>query len=128
MNLAEKLQIPQELTPMYDYFSFIMKGPILFLGAMRSFSQNEGYSVDYHNCEFSNEMHPLEEDYFEDGIRFSIDISHAYESEVIVSLDTFYKYLSRACTFYLEIHPDDSEEIKKLLEKIRLNLNINETN
>ncbi|MGK7379751.1 ribonuclease toxin immunity protein CdiI [Planococcus sp. 1R117A] len=124
IKLAEKLKVPQELMPMCDYYSLIIKGPILFLGALESFSQNQGFSVDYHNCEFFHEMHPLEEEYFTDGVRFTIDVSHAYESEVIVTFETFYKYLLKVSDIYLEMHPQDSQEVKRLLEIIHTNLNV----
>jgi hypothetical protein len=124
VGLAGKIGAPPELLPMCDYFGLVIGSPITFLGALRSFSQNRGYSVDYHYTEFSLEMHPSEEGYFTDGVRFMIDVPHAYEAEVIVSFQVFYKYLVRVCKIYLEMHPEDLHEVEMLLKTIWTNLEI----
>lgn len=53
-----------------------------------------------------------------------IDVPFAYESEVIVTFEVFYKYLVRVCKIYLEIHAEDSEEVQRLLEIISTNLKV----
>lgn len=125
MFVADKIGAPPELVAMSAYYDQVIGSPITFLEALRLFSQNKGYSIDYHTVELSLEMHPLEDDYFPDGVRFSVDVPHAYEAEVIVSYKIFYYYLSKVCILYLEIHPRDSQEVKKLLSVIHSNLNLN---
>jgi hypothetical protein len=124
INITEKIDAPPELLAMSAYYDMVIDSPITFLSALRSFSQNRGYSVDYHYTEFSLEMHPSEEGFFTDGVRFMIDVPFAYESEVIVTFEIFYKYLVRVCKIYLEIHSEDSEEVQRLLEIISTNLKV----
>lgn len=126
MFVGDKIGASPELLAMSAYYDQVIGSPITFLKSLRLFSQNKGYSVDYHTAELSLEMHPLEDNYFPDGVRFSVYVPHAYEAEVTVSYKVFYYYLSKVCTIYLELHPEESEEVQRLLEMIRINLAINE--
>ncbi|ETP68058.1 hypothetical protein AC739_14415 [Planococcus glaciei] len=123
ITLADDLNSPPELVTLYDYFSLMIDSPESFKEALSHFSKNEGYPLEYHYCEFSQELGPLDEGYFKDGVRFSIEIP-SYHSEVIVSFKTFYKHLLKICDFYLRAHPEDLREVKQYLEIIKMNLNI----
>jgi hypothetical protein len=122
----ENINIPRELEPMVLYYATLTSVPKKFLKALENFSNNKGYSYNAAISEFSTEYVPDEMDYFENGVRFIVDIVgfNDEENEVIVDFNTFYDYLIIASDIFVQEYPEYTENVSIFLTKIHKNINI----
>lgn len=106
------------------YYSHIGDG--YFIDALNNFCNRQGFGIEDIWCVFANEYESWEEDYFgENGVAFYFDYP-AVEKDEVLTLDekSFYKYLLEVSKDYLTRNPTDEQKVKKLLKKIKYNLNI----
>lgn len=83
-----------------------------FLWALKLIIEKNGCGINETYCSFPDLNDPDPEYHFE-GIMFGV-----WEGEIIVSEETGFKYISLACEKYLQLHPEDAENINELLIKI----------
>jgi hypothetical protein len=71
-----------------------------------------GFVMDETYCNFPD-WNDLDPEYHFNGIMFGV-----WEGEIIVSEKIGFKYVRLACENYLKLHPEDTDKINKLLDKI----------
>lgn len=64
------------------------------------------------DCSFPDDVEEYEEKF--NGVKFSL-----LAEEVILSYDTFYYYLNRACQIYLNAYPDERREVELYANAIK---------
>ncbi|MFY3705932.1 ribonuclease toxin immunity protein CdiI [Achromobacter dolens] len=108
-----------ELWVVKAYFEFMYKDGYFF-DAMKNISKKWGFSTDTVSCSFPDKNSLFKESHF-DGVEFSFG---AYPSDevVVVSESACLEIAKLACMRYLELHPDCSEKINAVIEKLELGL------
>ncbi len=116
-------QIKSDLIAMVDYYNLLSDKE--FSKVLDYFSKEVGYGDEYAKCTFSSSIEPWEDGYFENGVMFTTSDGTEKESISIVNYESFYHYLSLACSDYVERNPEDKEKISILLDRVRMRFNIN---
>ncbi|MEV1470663.1 ribonuclease toxin immunity protein CdiI [Pseudomonas aeruginosa] len=75
------------------------------------------YSTDGAYCNFPDENSPFDEEHFE-GVEFSYGYPPKDEDTIVVSEAVCSKFIRLACEKYLQRHPEDTEKVKELLDKL----------
>lgn len=95
-----------------------------FPKAINYFLNDTGYGNDGGGCDFPGDLdeHEIYHDYggkpFE-GVRCYY-LGGFEEEEVIVSKEEFFDILKIACQRYIEIHPDQKDELEKIMSQSTL--------
>lgn len=92
-----------------------------------SFCNLEGYAINEEmGCYFSPEWQEHGLAYFGEGkVLFDFHAPAVDEDkQIIISYQEFYEIVRRHCTAYANQHPEENEEILRLLEQLKINLNI----
>lgn len=93
----------------------------LFINSLNDFYNEEN---DYGGLEgyiLSNNFEGNDDEFFYFGknkIKFYYDINDDMEEEILTYKE-FYEYLKIACDFYIELHPNQKQEVLAILEKIK---------
>ncbi|HFO6612835.1 TPA: ribonuclease toxin immunity protein CdiI, partial [Escherichia coli] len=77
----------------------------------------ESYILDGIYCNFPDMNSYDESEHFE-GVEFAVGYPPDEDDIVIVSEETCFEYVRLACEKYLQLHPEDTEKVNKLLSKI----------
>lgn len=104
-----------------DFFSALVES-IRFRDVMDNMSKDMGYNTNISGCCFASscDEEDIENgDYFEDGVMFYLN-----EEDVIVDYQTFYNCLKLGCDIYLEMYPNDKQEIETKLKIIQSRYNV----
>ncbi|WP_217470668.1 ribonuclease toxin immunity protein CdiI [Photorhabdus akhurstii] len=83
-----------------------------FLWALPLVLKKDGCGVNETYCTFPNLDDPDPEYHFE-GVMFGV-----WEGEIIVPESTCFEYVKLACEKYLQLHPEDTEQVKSLLAQL----------
>jgi len=90
-----------------------------FLKVVDYMTQRIGFSTDGAYCHFACEYDGFLDDMvFEEGVFFAIGYPPEKDDEIVVSEETCYHYVRLACKKYLVLHPEDTDEVNKLLAKM----------
>lgn len=88
-----------------------------FLDAVESIVNKGSYILDGIYCNFPDMNSYDESEHFE-GVEFAVGYPPDEDDIVIVSEETCFEYVRLACEKYLQLHPENTEKVKKLLSKI----------
>ena len=80
----------------------------------------EGTVVNESGCHFPNDLdeYELYNDY--DGVPFEGVECWSFEDEVTVSEEDFFSVLKIACERYIELHPNEKDELQKIMAQSTL--------
>lgn len=92
-----------------------------FIKMLVLLSKKISMSTDGAYCHFPDMNSFDESDHFE-GVEFAIGYPPLEEDTVIISEETFYKYIRLACDRYVQFYPEDTDKVYNLLEELSLNL------
>ncbi|WP_127960432.1 ribonuclease toxin immunity protein CdiI [Serratia microhaemolytica] len=88
-----------------------------FLQSIALFSERGSLSTDGAYCSFPDMNSFYEEEHFE-GVEFAWGYPPKDDDTIIVSEETCYQYVRLACEKYLQLHPEDTDTVNKLLTKM----------
>ncbi len=88
-----------------------------FIEAVGYIVKRWGFSTDGAYCNFPDENSPFDEEHFE-GVEFSYGYPPKDEDTIVVSEAVCSKFIRLACEKYLQRHPEDTEKVKELLDKL----------
>ncbi|HBO6816741.1 ribonuclease toxin immunity protein CdiI [Pseudomonas aeruginosa] len=88
-----------------------------FIKAIECIVNRWGYSTDGAYCNFPDENSPFDDEHFE-GVEFSYGYPPKDEDTIVVSEAVCSKFIRLACEKYLQRHPEDTEKVKELLDKL----------
>ena len=80
----------------------------------------EGTSINYEGCRFPGDLDEgeLYNDY--NGVPFEGVECWAFDKEITVPENEFFKLLKIACDRYIELHPDRKDELEKIMSQSTL--------
>ena len=80
----------------------------------------EGTAINEDGCCFPGDLdeYELYNDY--NGIPFEGVKCWVYEDEITVSEEEFFRLLKEACERYIELHPDEKDELQKIMAQSTL--------
>ncbi|EPN2885358.1 ribonuclease toxin immunity protein CdiI [Pseudomonas aeruginosa] len=88
-----------------------------FIEAVGYIVKKWGVSTDGAYCNFPDGNSPFDEEHFEGG-EFSYGYPPKDEDTIVVSEAVCSKFIRLACENYLQRHPEDTEKVKELLDKL----------
>lgn len=101
------------------YFDFMYKDGYFF-DAIENISKKWGFGTDTVSCSFPDKNSLFKENHF-DGVEFSFGVSPD-DDVVVVSENECLEIARLACMKYAELHPNCSERIDAVIEKLKLGL------
>ncbi|EYU13209.1 ribonuclease toxin immunity protein CdiI [Photorhabdus aegyptia] len=100
------------------YFDVMyQKGKNYFYDVIENIIKRHGFSTDGAYCNFPDMNSFFEEEHFE-GVEFTWGYPPEQAPTIIVSEATCFKYVKLACEKYLQLHPEDTEQVKSLLAQL----------
>lgn len=117
--MRDKLQERDLLEPIhFPVMAFFNSVPDSnFMRVLEQMSIGIGTGINEADCSFSGDVEEDEEKF--DGVRFSV-----YEEEVILNYEIFYYYLNLACRNYVDVFPNERNELEQYLTTIRERYNL----
>ena len=121
-----KTRLFENLDPKKDEF-IIVKELLNHFGEYPDFSLTvdcllgkEGTVINEDGCCFPGDLdeYELYNDY--NGVPFEGVKCWVYEDEIIVSENDFFKLLKIACERYIELHPNEKDELQKIMAQSTL--------
>jgi len=88
-----------------------------FLIAVENIINRESFILDGLYCNFPDMNSYDESEHFE-GVEFATGYPPTENSTIIVSESTCYHYVRLACEKYIELHPEDTNQVNEFLVKI----------
>ncbi|MDB6375160.1 ribonuclease toxin immunity protein CdiI [Photorhabdus bodei] len=112
-KLDDSSTLEENVTAYFD----IMYNDNLFLKAIENIVQKRSFVIDGAYCNFPDMDSYYEEEHF-DGVEFACGYPPEDEDISIVSEKICYNYVCLACEKYLQLHPEDTEQVKSLLAQL----------
>lgn len=109
----ERVADDDSLFPVQAFFNAL--GDATFVDTLSDLLQGVGHGVNEAHCEFPADLDPGEPPF--EGVRFRL-----FEDEVVVSRETFERFLLAACAAQVRRCPEQHEAIARQLEAHGLRL------
>lgn len=104
--MPNRLSLEGDLFPVQCFFNAVYDDQ--FVEVIGRLLRGIGHGSNEAHCTFPDDLDPGEEPF--EGVMFSI-----FEEVVVLKHEEFLNYLREACRSYLATHPDDDDEINRLL-------------
>jgi len=88
-----------------------------FIEAVGYMVKRWGFSTDGAYCNFPDEDSSFDDEHFE-GVEFAYGYPPTNSDAVVISETVCSEYIRLSCEKYLQRHPEDAAEIKKLLNNL----------
>lgn len=90
-----------------------------FIEALVLFSKGGSLNKDGSYCNLPD-MNSFDESEHFEGVEFAFGYPPSEAETIIVSEETCYQYVRLACEKYLKLHPEDTQKVSSLLDKLPL--------